>query len=109
MSEEQIPLACVSGAISPEQRTGHFELIDRLFHKSRRAGLASDDLPNGYEYQFELEALADVARFISNERLCCPFLVFDLRVAANEGKISLRMSGPPGTREFLDAEIQGRR
>ena len=108
MSEEPLPVACVPGAIGPEKRSAHFQLIDRLFSEPRRAGLAIDDLPNGYEYQFESDALADVARFISNERLCCPFLVFDLRVAANGGPIRLRLSGPTGTRAFLDAELRGK-
>jgi len=107
MSDDQLPLACVRGAISPDERAAHFQLIDRLFREPVREPLLMDDLPDGYEFQFEPNVLADLARFISNERLCCPFLVFNLRLAANGGPISLAMSGPAGTREFLDAELRG--
>lgn len=40
-------------------------------------------------------------RFVVNERLCCPF---GIAVSPVEGPVRLRLSGPPGTRPFLDAE-----
>ena len=105
MMEQQTPLACVRGAIASDEREAHFQLIDRLFREAKHARLVPGDLPNGYEYQFQPNALEEIARFIANERLCCPFLVFNLRVEANASSIALRISGPPGTRDFLDAEL----
>lgn len=107
-SEEdgQIPLACRPGAITPENRQAHFELLSRLFKERLRERRVTDELPNGYEFRFDPDAFADLMRFMSNERRCCPFLAFDLRVFPNEGPIWLRMSGPPGTRAFLDEELQ---
>jgi hypothetical protein len=37
---------------------------------------------------------------IQVERLCCPFLRFDLTVPA-AGPVHLALTGPPGTRELL--------
>jgi hypothetical protein len=47
-------------------------------------------------------ALAD---FITNERRCCPFLDFTLTVSENAKPVTLLLSGPEGTRKFLQAEL----
>lgn len=95
-------LACVPAAIAPEERAAHFALIRQLFggHVHERA-----ELPNGYAYRFQSDALEAVARFVANERRCCPFLNFELAVAAASGPLWLRMTGPEGTREVLEAEL----
>ena len=43
-----------------------------------------------------------IAETIEAERRCCRFLQFELVVAPDEGPIQLRLSGPRGTREFLE-------
>jgi hypothetical protein len=40
---------------------------------------------------------------IQAERKCCQFLQFHLTVSAAGGPIALELTGPAGTREFLDA------
>ena len=62
-------------------------------------------LPNGYALRFRPDAFDDVARFVANERKCCPFLSFELLLDAASGPIWLRMTGPEGTRAVLDAEL----
>ena len=42
------------------------------------------------------------------ERLCCPFLRFDLTVDAPGKRAQLALSGPPGTREFLATWLEPR-
>jgi len=51
--------------------------------------------------------LDGVARFVSAEQRCCPFLRFEIVVAAADGPVWLQMTGPDGTREFLAAELPG--
>ena len=46
-----------------------------------------------------------LATFIDLERRCCAFLRFRLTVEPGEGPIWLELTGPPGTREFLAAEL----
>jgi hypothetical protein len=35
------------------------------------------------------------------ERECCPFLTFELVAHPNLGPVNLRVTGPPGAKDFL--------
>jgi len=48
-----------------------------------------------------------VARFVANERKCCPFLHIEVELGGG-GPIWLRLTGPEGTRELIDAELGSR-
>jgi hypothetical protein len=98
-----VPLACVAEAIPEGERAAHFALIARLFGERPRQKAA---LADGYEYQFDDEDFRDIARFVENERRCCPFLTFSIEVTPDSG-VRLRLLGPPRTREFLDMELSG--
>jgi hypothetical protein len=37
------------------------------------------------------------------ERECCPFMTFELVAQPNIGPIIVRVTGPPGSKEFLRA------
>lgn len=95
-------LACVPSAIPAIERTAHFELARDLFTNRATERVS---LPEGYGFRFDSSAFDDVARFVTNERKCCPFLTFEVQVAAQSGSVWLRMTGPDGTREVLDAEL----
>ena len=105
-SAPRAALACVPGAIPAGERPAHCALAARLFSEAARE---RRDVPNGYAFRFEAEAFDEVARFVANERRCCPFLTFALEVSPDAGPLWLRLSGPAGTREFLDAELAGPR
>jgi len=98
-------LACVVGAISPAERAGHFALLKRLFGEAvlERRNIASPE--EGYAFRFDADAFSDVSQFIRNERLCCPFLTFVVELSPRGGPLWLSLSGPGGTRAFLDAEL----
>lgn len=95
-------LACVPTAIAPEERRAHFALIRQLFGE---LVLERADMQNGYAYRFDPDSLERVTHFVANERKCCPFLNFELSLAAESGPLWLRMSGPPGTRAILKIEL----
>ena len=101
MDSAVIPLACVPGAIPAEERAAHFALARRLFERDAEERREWRD---GYAFRFAGDVLDDVARFVSNERKCCPFLDFEIAVEAT-GPVWLRMTGPAGTRAFLDVEL----
>jgi hypothetical protein len=48
-----------------------------------------------------------VARFVANERRCCPFLAIAVERAPDAGPLWLRLTGPAGTHELLDAAVSG--
>jgi hypothetical protein len=95
-------LACVPAAIPATERKAHFELARDLF--SNRA-TERVSLPEGYAFRFDSSAFDDVARFVTNERKCCPFMQFEISIAAGAGLVWLRMTGPEATRGILDAEL----
>lgn len=95
-------LACVPGAIPIAERQAHFALARDLFHERAAERTA---LPNGYVIRFPPDALEAVARFVTNERKCCPFMSFEMTLAPESGPLWLRMTGPEGTRSVLDAEL----
>jgi hypothetical protein len=93
------------GAIPPAERADHFALLNRLFGEAvrERRSVASPD--EGYAFRFDADAFDDVGRFVRNERLCCPFLSFTVELSPDGGPIWVRLTGPSGTRSFLDAEL----
>lgn len=99
---ETPPLACVPGAIPAAERPAHFQLIRQLFEKEM---LERTEIPGGYSFSFPASSFDSLARFMSNERRCCPFLGFELSVEPADAGLRLSLTGPEGTREFLNAEL----
>jgi mercuric ion transport protein len=95
-------LVCVPMAIPAGERLGHFALARQLFSQKALERL---DLPDGYAIRFSQNDAEAVARFVANERLCCPFLRFEVRAEPDAGSLWLQMTGPQGTREVLEAEL----
>ena len=100
-----IHLACNMGVFTPSQREAHIQTTNELI----QAVQSVQDIENGYEFRFpnETEFISKIAEFISNERLCCPFLEFTLNVVSNSELVFLSLTGPLGTQEFLLAEFNG--
>ena len=65
------------------------------------------ELPDGYLFRFTSEAglIERLATFVELERGCCPFLTFAIEVSENHGPVALRLTGPPGTKEFLGGAL----
>lgn len=107
MSKETMPIACDPEAIPREQRASHTVLARRLFGEQRGATVHHGAEVEGYEFEFEDALFDDLARWVANERRCCPFLRFTLDLHPAGGPIGLTMSGPEGTRAFIEAEMLG--
>lgn len=97
-----VELACLASAIPAAERKAHFALAQTLFGDEAQERIALSD---GYAIRFSPDAFEAVARFVTNERKCCPFISFELTMAAESGPLWLRMTGPEGTRGVLDAEL----
>lgn len=101
----ETPLACNMDVFTSVQRENHIQTTMQLIQ-----GLQSvEELKNGYKFIFPNETvlISKITEFISNERLCCPFLEFNLNIRSNSEPISLSLIGPAGTQEFLQAEFNG--
>jgi hypothetical protein len=99
------PLACNMGVFTPIQRENHIQVTTQLI----QAIQSVREVEHGYEFLFpnETEIITKIAEFVSNERLCCPFVQFTLNVDSNSKPVSLSLAGPVGTQEFLRAEFDG--
>jgi hypothetical protein len=100
MSEDpgrNLPIACTltSAELQERRRT--------VLEKVRSAVIETVELKNGYAFSIPVDWFAEVARLIELERQCCPFLNFNLNVAAGAGLIRLELTGPEGTKQFLAA------
>jgi hypothetical protein len=96
---------CDMTVFSPEQREAHIAAIKQMLAAVREAQEISDGV--ALRFEPDSDVLLKLAEFIAGERLCCPFLNFDLRVEAEGGPVWLRLTGPEGVREFLRMELSG--
>ena len=103
-TEHQSPFACNAFALSPEVRKRHFEELGPALIKLKKS---TRELPDGYE--FELPADNKTYQLLTEwafqERLCCPFFDIDLRLDREIGPLCLRLTGRPGTKEFIKMEL----
>ena len=97
------PLACNMAAFNTEQGKRHQTLTQQLFESVEDI----QELPGGYAFRLPMRSslYMAVAEFITLERLCCPFLNFVLEVEPEEGPLWLKLTGPDGVKQFLQAEF----
>jgi len=99
------PLACDMTAIAAEQRPLHLANSRELFSSVAEFR----ELPDGYEFRLTdgPGLLTKLGEFVSFERLCCPFLRFEVRVEAESGPVWLSLRGREGVKDFMREEISG--
>jgi len=98
-----LPFACDMTAIPAGERAAHHALTRRLMTEA----LAElRELPDGLAFRFAADEYDAIVRFVSRERLCCPFLRFTLELAPDRGPIWLRLTGAEGVKAFIRAELQ---
>jgi hypothetical protein len=97
------PFYCNLSVLTSAARAHKAEIAGTL--SSRRTGVR--ELADGYEFSFRGDdsTLALLNDWISTERLCCPFFDFSVRIGREGGAIALRLSGRPGTKEFIRADF----
>jgi hypothetical protein len=98
--------ACNMKAMTPAQRKRHSEVLSPALQSAK---LSVSELADGYAFQFRSDAktFQTVAEWVGNERLCCPFFDFDIRVGDESAPMTLRISGPDGVKQFIKAELSG--
>lgn len=62
----------------------------------------------GFKYKFEgSDRMLDLLNsFIKTERMCCDFFTFNLTVSSDTKFTWLELSGPEGTKIFMEQEIE---
>jgi hypothetical protein len=99
------PFACDRTALNPEQRKRHF---DELGPKLRMLVRQARELPNGYEFQFPGDSpiFQLITEWTAGEHLCCPFFDIDLRLDREGGAAWIRLTGRPGTKDFIRTDFK---
>src|SRR5262245_41281117 len=93
----QIPIVCT---LSPDALRARREgLLADLLQRAERYELTEEGLR--VRFSPDTDTLALLARAVEAERQCCRFLRFVITVEPDGGPVSLELSGPAGTREFI--------
>ena len=103
-TEHVSPFACNAFALSPEVRKRHFEELGPALLKLKKS---IRELPDGYEFELPTDnkTYQLLTEWAFQERLCCPFFEIDLRFDRENGPLWLRLTGRPGTKEFIKEEF----
>lgn len=100
---EQPVIACNLKAISSAERPRYNDLVKQLRSAVQKRG----ELATGFMYTVDGRriGLKDVAEWITMERLCCPFLAFQLSVGSSLDDYTLALTGPEGVKALLTEEF----
>src|SRR5215510_4667897 len=94
LESQDIPIVCNMNVFTPEERENHIRATTRLFQTVQ----GIQETENGYEFTFpnsnDPEKFSQFSEFIYNERRCCPFLGFTLKIESKDNPISLLLTGP---------------
>ena len=95
---DDFPVAC--SLSTTELRERELELLAKF----RSAVIATEELPDGYTFRVpgDKKRMTLVCELIVAERECCPFLTFEMSAQPNMGPVSVRVTGPAGTKDFLN-------
>ena len=96
---EPRPIACTLSADALAERKA--TTLEILFADAKEI----QSLRSGYRFRFDAsdQILTRILEMITKERKCCQFMDFELKVLAAEGPVWLAISGPEGTKHFLES------
>ena len=94
-----LPVACTLGpGALAARREG---LLSELVRRAQ----THEELADGHRLSFATadDTLGLIMKAVEAERQCCRFLRFQITVEPDGGPVSVELTGPAGTREFLAA------
>ena len=97
-----LPIIC---SLTPEALDARKRgLLSALLHRSARREFLAD----GARLRFEPseETLSSIVQAVEAERHCCRLLRFTITVEPGDGAMTLDLTGPSGTREFVAALLE---
>lgn len=98
------PFACNRAALSNIDRKRHFDELGPALHAMVKNVRETSD---GYEFQFPADTASFrlVAEWAAGEHVCCPFFDIELRQERENGAFWMRLSGRPGVKQFILADL----
>jgi hypothetical protein len=100
---QNTPLICNLDVFDSTERETYTQNTASLYQSAQDIR----EVKNGFEFLFPstTDIISKLTDFIINERQCCSFLEFNLRIPPNNEPISLLLTCPEGTQEILRAEL----
>src|SRR4051812_21734128 len=101
---KESPFACNLNGLTAAEKIRHFIVLGPAL-RSAKSGVR--EIADGYEFLFRSDAktFAMLTEWIEQERRCCPFFDFELRLPREGGPMSMRLTGRKGTKEFIREEF----
>lgn len=98
MSSEPLPIVC--NLSDPDLAARSDEVRRHLF----ASAVERKELEAGYAFRFPGDDTwkAKIEEFAATERRCCSFLRIELAYEPGLGPIWLRLTGPDGTKQFVE-------
>jgi hypothetical protein len=96
------PIACNMNVFDHKQRERYNTIRIKILDATTGILEATDGYQLDFKYEPELFKL--LSEFITLERLCCPFLNFEISIN-NLEDLNLKLTGPKGVKEFLQTEF----
>lgn len=96
-----LPVACALSDESLRERRG---IVQQQLRQHVREIKTLDD---GYAFRFAAddESVEALMQLVQVERKCCRFLHFRLSIEPGGDPIWLELTGPEGTKQFLETEL----
>ena len=96
-NRDNLPVTCSLTTVEFSEREAS------LLAQFRSRAIETKELQEGYAFQLpgDGKSIEFIAELIVAERECCPFLAFELAAEPNLGPVTVRVTGSPGTKEFL--------
>ena len=100
-SMRDMPIACTLDGAALGRRQA--DLRDSVLAEAE----AVERLADGYRWRFRYAAdlLTRLGPVLDAERHCCPFLLISIVASQDRGTVTLEISGPSGTADFLESWI----
>jgi hypothetical protein len=96
-------IACDRGALTPRVWKRHEAETKRLVQGASE----TKELPAGWSFRETADpaTLQALARWVSEERLCCPFIRYEIVVPAKSKDAWLELTGEPGVKDLIGEVI----
>jgi hypothetical protein len=97
VGNKKIPIACI---LPSHEQAKRREIIINDFFKGIEE---TRELRDGFSFRYPGtdEWISKLSEFIMFERMCCPFLTFELLFASNSGPVHLHIRGSKAAKEFI--------
>jgi hypothetical protein len=92
----EIPIACTLSKDDLDKRQDELNTLRQVVREMRQT-------PNGFTLRFDgsTDSWMMIAHVVAQERLCCPFLQFQLIAEKGMGSLWLEVTGSNDTAQFL--------